>query len=307
MKICQIEGCPDPVESRGWCNKHYLRWWKYGDPLYRVKPYPKRRPDNNGALCSVIDWAGPCLNLAKSRGYCTKHYARWRNHGDPLFAAIRRRPYRQPLSVCEEPGCEEPIVHNGLCQHHYHRQYYYDGGTGFELCPVCGEHQFRVSMGYGICHYCRKEQAKVGKSKDVWTSQVCWQHGFQWLDETGGVPPSMNEWEGRFGNAALNCVVTHFGSWRNFLAAFGCEPRPTGRAVGEAHNAKLTWERVEEIRTEPLILPHEWAKLFAVSKETIKQALRNQTWVDPSYEYKPRPPGQPKGMTTQAAIVGKRF
>lgn len=32
VAICSIEGCNKPILSRGWCNKHYIRWRKYGDP-----------------------------------------------------------------------------------------------------------------------------------------------------------------------------------------------------------------------------------------------------------------------------------
>ena len=30
---CGIPGCGNKHEARGWCNRHYLRWWKHGDPL----------------------------------------------------------------------------------------------------------------------------------------------------------------------------------------------------------------------------------------------------------------------------------
>lgn len=29
---CSIDGCEAPTVGRGWCNRHYLRWSKYGDP-----------------------------------------------------------------------------------------------------------------------------------------------------------------------------------------------------------------------------------------------------------------------------------
>jgi hypothetical protein len=31
---CAIAGCGKPVEARGWCAMHYMRWWKHGDPLF---------------------------------------------------------------------------------------------------------------------------------------------------------------------------------------------------------------------------------------------------------------------------------
>lgn len=32
--ICSISGCGNPRLAKGWCRKHYLRWYKYGDPLF---------------------------------------------------------------------------------------------------------------------------------------------------------------------------------------------------------------------------------------------------------------------------------
>ncbi len=31
---CSVDGCEtDIIFSRGWCNRHYKRWWRHGDPL----------------------------------------------------------------------------------------------------------------------------------------------------------------------------------------------------------------------------------------------------------------------------------
>ena len=32
-RICSIEECDKPSKSYGWCNSHYERWRKHGDPL----------------------------------------------------------------------------------------------------------------------------------------------------------------------------------------------------------------------------------------------------------------------------------
>ena len=37
MRICKIEGCENKHEAKGYCNKHYLRIWRYGDPLFIVR------------------------------------------------------------------------------------------------------------------------------------------------------------------------------------------------------------------------------------------------------------------------------
>lgn len=31
-KTCKFEACDGNYLARGWCRKHYLRWWRYGDP-----------------------------------------------------------------------------------------------------------------------------------------------------------------------------------------------------------------------------------------------------------------------------------
>lgn len=72
-RICIIEGCDKPVKckSRGWCNPHYQRWYRHGDPLISKKCPP---------FCSIEGCDRPyCTN-----GWCSMHYHRWQRYGDPL-------------------------------------------------------------------------------------------------------------------------------------------------------------------------------------------------------------------------------
>jgi hypothetical protein len=32
-KICVIDGCCKPEKARGWCNAHWYRWYRHGDPI----------------------------------------------------------------------------------------------------------------------------------------------------------------------------------------------------------------------------------------------------------------------------------
>lgn len=47
----------------------------------------------NSFLCSIPD----CDNPARARGWCTKHYQRWKHHGDPQAEVRKRAPDGAPL------------------------------------------------------------------------------------------------------------------------------------------------------------------------------------------------------------------
>lgn len=74
--ICLIENCnlPVKVKSRGWCNGHYQKWQKRGDPTITLRVF------RLGEICAV---AG-CTTKPQAKGYCQKHYRRWKSNGDPL-------------------------------------------------------------------------------------------------------------------------------------------------------------------------------------------------------------------------------
>lgn len=65
------------------------------------------------ATCSVDG----CETRAVARGYCTKHWDRWRKHGDPSVV-LKSGP---PARTCSEPGCSGKHVGQGLCAKHYSR------------------------------------------------------------------------------------------------------------------------------------------------------------------------------------------
>jgi hypothetical protein len=50
--MCVIEGCTYPGVSRGWCQAHYKRWRKYGDPTHGGRDINRRRP----AGIDPVDW-----------------------------------------------------------------------------------------------------------------------------------------------------------------------------------------------------------------------------------------------------------
>jgi hypothetical protein len=81
-RTCSIEDCGVAVYARGWCNRHYQRWRRHGDPSV------DRTPARTLGDCSVDECGSPAV----ARDLCNLHYRRKRVHGDPLGTAPMGRP-----------------------------------------------------------------------------------------------------------------------------------------------------------------------------------------------------------------------
>lgn len=76
--------------------------------------YPTRTP--RVGPCKVDG----CDEPKCARGWCSKHYAMWRKHGDPL--AGRWAVTHTKAGECLVEDCSEPRKARGLCNKHYRRQ-----------------------------------------------------------------------------------------------------------------------------------------------------------------------------------------
>lgn len=65
IKPCSIEGCDSRVFAKTWCNKHYNRYYRYGDPLYL-----KRKVKGTAKSDLIREWikALPTTNEKLPRG-----------------------------------------------------------------------------------------------------------------------------------------------------------------------------------------------------------------------------------------------
>ena len=89
----------------------------------RVSEFHERAQANPDApLCAVDD----CEKVARTRGWCTMHYARWLHHGDAVNGKTRAAPGEWRGMTCKVEGCEEPVRTLGWCNPHY-RKWYRDG------------------------------------------------------------------------------------------------------------------------------------------------------------------------------------
>lgn len=95
---CALSNCESVVTARGWCNKHYQRWLKYGDaewlPECRSCGSKYEPPNSAKRYCADCLERGcaidGCNDPIWSRGWCGTHYSRWRDYGDPEYIAERK-------------------------------------------------------------------------------------------------------------------------------------------------------------------------------------------------------------------------
>lgn len=80
FRICSVDGCGKPRYKRQFCNAHYIRWRRHGDPTAGGAS-----PIKAGGHCGVASCAIP----ATKHGYCNAHYLKLRRHGDPLVGKSR--------------------------------------------------------------------------------------------------------------------------------------------------------------------------------------------------------------------------
>lgn len=82
---CEVPRCPDPVEARDMCRKHYQRWYRHGDPLALM------RPPRTGGIYRISGpdgriYIGSAENLRR-RWNCHKALLRRGSHHNRLLQA----------------------------------------------------------------------------------------------------------------------------------------------------------------------------------------------------------------------------
>lgn len=103
---CRVPDCERDRSTRGYCEMHYRRVLKSGDP---GPPGPLR----SRGICKIED----CDNDVDARGLCHGHYQRVLRRSAQLI----NTPLRAQGLLCSVEGCDRPRHAKGFCGAHYKR------------------------------------------------------------------------------------------------------------------------------------------------------------------------------------------
>jgi hypothetical protein len=112
-------------------------------------------------LCEVSG----CGRETEKRGWCGRHYQRWRKHGDPLINQRERNKDRQ----CAAAGCSGLAygrgTQHGYCKQHgwlgVTWQYRRDAQIKHEFGITGEEYRARLAAQGGVCVLCRRPETAV--------------------------------------------------------------------------------------------------------------------------------------------------
>ena len=103
---CQVVDCEQDAITRGYCEMHYRRVLKTGEP---GPPGPMR----SRGICK----ADTCEEKVDAKGLCHGHYQRvLRKSRLPLES-----PLRKGRTMCQVPTCDRDAERRGYCPAHYKR------------------------------------------------------------------------------------------------------------------------------------------------------------------------------------------
>jgi hypothetical protein len=119
-KECQVPGCNNPHQARGYCSLHYNRLKKNGNPM-TVKQMWK----SDQEFCKVEG----CGLKYHAQGYCKTHYTRMYRYGSTELPPqkSKKRYKNEKCNVILDNGelCKNKRASLGMCGSHYSAYYRY--------------------------------------------------------------------------------------------------------------------------------------------------------------------------------------
>jgi hypothetical protein len=243
--------------------------------MWRFKMAETSINETTKRVCSVEG----CGDKAKARGWCAKHYRRWKMHGEPLGGGAFRTGIE---TTCSIEGCSGATVGRGWCNKHYRR--WLNNGDPLNVLKVHGklvdwikrhvDHKgndcltwpFGVSSsGSGSVMY----KGVHGSASRVMTILA---HG----EPEGEALESAHS----CGNGHLACVNPSHLRWATRSENQRDRLKHGTSSRGENHpKAKLTEHEVREIRAiGDLMTRVAVGKKYKISARTVTSILARDNW-----------------------------
>jgi len=108
-KLCSIEGCISNIFQLEYCNKHYKRWYRHGDPHYKRKTMMERFYDKIDLIpfSTCWYWSG----YLDKNGYGSLKINKSTKRAHRISYEIHKEPIPSGLIVmhsCDTPTCVNP-------------------------------------------------------------------------------------------------------------------------------------------------------------------------------------------------------
>jgi hypothetical protein len=157
MATCKLDSCERIAQKAGFCEIHYRRFLKYGNPeAGRMIKGMKGKP------CTIDD----CTNGIDTDGLCKAHYYRRQRYGDPTAGA----PVLQKERICIQCGNHEPEGRASVCaachttyRATYHAKYYQDNRER----QAAANNRRRVRTQYGEAGVEVEKRRQAGEPCDI--------------------------------------------------------------------------------------------------------------------------------------------
>lgn len=267
---CAVSACDSVAVTMGWCNIHYQRWHRWGDPLHPYMP--------NGAQCTVDG----CERPGQGRtGLCRTHHWRLRNIGDvqvnvPIRAPGKPLPERFWKRVTKTETC---WLWTGA-----------PANSGYGSINKSGRHTPELTHrlawmlatgqpippGMQVLHTCDVRLCVRNDEPGVYVvggiERPRWGHLFLGTPNDNVVDMFLKgraPKRGRPGNPALgdkNGAHTH------------PERRPLGSANGAAKLTEDMVRQVRELYATGGVTMKSLAARFGVERTTLASAIHHKTW-----------------------------
>lgn len=212
-----------------------------------------------------------CNNRYIAKGYCGKHYQKFKKYGDPLYFEVNMD--RDP--ICTIDGCNNPHEAKGYCHKHYVKYKKYDDPLYRKHYREIESHGMRNTPEYSV--WCGMKQRCYNPKTDRYPHYggrgitVCdkWLHSFiAFYADMGDRPTDKHQID-----RTDNDGNYEPGNCRWLTVAENCQNRS---------NTKLDKNKVIDIRAKNKTGKYsnkDLASEYNVHKDTIRNIVNNAQWI----------------------------